>query len=51
MKNITFLSVNFHFWVVKFSVYLNRHVFAVTDLDAHMSKKSTFLYADSLSAP
>ena len=28
MKNIrAFLSVNFHFLVVKFSVYLNRRVF------------------------
>ena len=28
MKNIRiFLSDNFHFFVVKFSVYLNRHVF------------------------
>ena len=26
-KYQNFLSVNFHFWVVKFSVYLNRHVF------------------------
>ena len=26
-KNINFLSENFHFLVVKFSVYLNRHVF------------------------
>ena len=24
-----FLSENFHFWVVKFSVYLNRHVFVM----------------------
>ena len=27
MKNISFLSENFHFLVVKFSIYLNRHVF------------------------
>ena len=26
-KYQTFLSENFHFLVVKFSVYLNRHVF------------------------
>ena len=33
MKNIRFfLSENFHFLVVKFSVYLNRHVFV---MDAH----------------
>ena len=25
-KYQNFLSENFHFWVVKFSVYLNRHV-------------------------
>ena len=24
-----FLSDNFHFWVLKFSVYLNRHVFVM----------------------
>ena len=31
MKNIrVFLSENFHFLVVKFSVYLNRHVFVMT---------------------
>ena len=30
MKNINiFLSENFHFLVVKFSVYLNRHVFVM----------------------
>ena len=29
-KNIRiFLLENFHFWVVKFSVYLNKHVFVV----------------------
>ena len=32
MKNIRiFLSENFHFLVVKFSVYLNRHVFVMID--------------------
>ena len=31
MKNIRiFLSENVHFLVVKFSVYLNRHVFVMT---------------------
>ena len=31
MKNyqIFFLSENFHFWVIKFSVHLNRHVFVM----------------------
>ena len=30
MKNIIiFLSENFHFFVVKFSLYLNRHVFVM----------------------
>ena len=30
MKNVRFfLSENFHFLVVKFSVYLNRHVFVI----------------------
>ena len=27
MKNISFLSENFHFLKVKFSIYLHRHVF------------------------
>ena len=27
MKNISFLSENFQFWEVKFSIYLNRDVF------------------------
>ena len=26
----TFFSENFHFFVIKFSVYLNRHVFIMT---------------------
>ena len=29
MKIIIFLSENFHFFGVKFSVYLNRHVFVM----------------------
>ena len=29
MKNISFLSENFHFLEVKFSLYLNRHVFVM----------------------
>ena len=34
MKNIRFfLSENFHFLVVKFSVYLNRHVFIMEGSD------------------
>ena len=28
-KYQNFLSENFHFWVLKFSVYLNRHVFVM----------------------
>ena len=28
-KHLNFLFENFHFWVVKFSVYLNRHVFVM----------------------
>ena len=33
MKNIRyFLSENFHFLVVKFSVYLNRHVFIMKEV-------------------
>ena len=28
-KNIRFLSENFHFLVVKFSIYLNRRVFVM----------------------
>ena len=38
MKNISvFLSENFHFLVVKFSVYLNRHVFVMGDNFYEMS--------------
>ena len=44
MKNIRlFLSENFHFLVVKFSVYLNRHVFVMSNLsgmDAFSSERS-----------
>ena len=29
MKNISFLSENFQFWVVKFSIYFNRRVFVM----------------------
>ena len=33
MKNIRFfLSENFHFYGVKFSVYLNRHVFVMKNI-------------------
>ena len=32
MKNISFLSENFHFLVVKFSVYLNRRVFVMVHI-------------------
>ena len=33
MKNIRILFENFHFLVVKFSEYLNRHVFVMTYTD------------------
>ena len=37
MKNIRiFLSENFHFLVIKFSVYLNRRVFVITVLQRLM---------------
>ena len=37
-KYLNFLSENFHiFLVVKFSVYLNRHVFVMNQPKAHMS--------------
>ena len=29
-KYQNFLSENFYFWIVKFSVYLNEHVFGMT---------------------
>ena len=32
MKNIRFLSENFQFLLVKFSIYLNRHVFLMTSI-------------------
>ena len=31
VKNISFFFENFHFVVIKFSVYLNRHVFVMGD--------------------
>ena len=34
-KYQTFLSENFHFLVVKFSVYLNRHVFVMVYTDRY----------------
>ena len=37
MKNIRILSESFHFLVVKFSVYLNRHVFV---MDTSMHRKT-----------
>ena len=38
MKNIIFfLSENFHFLVVKFSIYLNRHVFVIIDIKQQMN--------------
>ena len=41
MKNIRFLlSENFHFLVVKFSVYLNRHVFVMDSDSSEVSAKS-----------
>ena len=33
-----FLSEKFHFLVVKFSIYLNRHVFVMTEAIAEISK-------------
>ena len=35
-KNQKFLSENFHFLVVKFSVYLNRRVFVMLTLSGAM---------------
>ena len=37
-KYQNFLSENFHFLMVKFSVYLNRHVFVMRKLAIDMSK-------------
>ena len=34
MKNISFLSENFQFLVVKFSIYLNRRVFVMSSVSA-----------------
>ena len=42
MKHIrVFLAENFHFLVVKFSVYLNRHVFVMVILYRIISSEST----------
>ena len=38
MKNISFLSENFLFLEVKFSIYLNRRVFVMSLRWAHMSE-------------
>ena len=47
MKNIRiFLSEKFHFLVVKFSVYLNRHVFVMGDLN--MFSFALFHHCDHL---
>ena len=47
MKNINFfLSENFHFLVVKFSIYLNRHVFVMDCRDFFSIIISTNLKAE-----
>ena len=39
MKNIRgFLSENFHFLVIKFSVYLNRHVFVMNTMSSFLKE-------------
>ena len=44
MKNIRiFLSESFHYLVVKFSIYLNRQVFAMGDPDHVYKKEATVL--------
>ena len=43
MKNIrVFLSENFHFLVVKFSVYLNRRVFVMIDTCMRVSSRQHY---------
>ena len=46
MKNISFLSENFQFFEVKFSIYLNRRVFVNLGLgDVHFMVVGATLYA------
>ena len=40
-KKIRILSENFHFLVVKFSIYLNRHVFVMSGTDTIRSTSSS----------
>ena len=45
MKNIRFFYLkNFHFSVIKFSVYLNRHVFVMVNFDSYLP--ATYPYLD-----
>ena len=46
MKNIRFfLSENFHFLVVKFSVYLNRHVFVMLSDNMRLIVKERTIFS------
>ena len=40
-KYQNFLSENFHFLVIKFSVYLNRHVFVMQSRHCHILRTCT----------
>ena len=42
-KYQNFLSENFHFLVVKFSVYLNRHVFVMNTYALYMLQQYDFI--------
>ena len=43
MKNISFLSENFQFLGVKFSIYLNRHIFVMIFSRKEIKKKKKYL--------
>ena len=47
LKNFSFLSENFHFLVVKFSVYLNRRVFVMLSPRWEHLSESTLSHVDA----
>ena len=51
MKNMSFLSENFQFLEVNFSIYLNRHVFVTSDIFLISTKSYIVGYSLELSPP
>ena len=44
MRNIRFFSENFQFLVVKFSIYLNKHVFVMLATGCHRLYRNFFFF-------